>query len=122
MAPRKRRQDSEFPPDALDALIGETKTPEDLEALFRRMKKALAERILGAELTHHLGYAPGEAKPSQNTLFCAPQACRACHQPPARNRRSGAQCWPAGAGPGHAAGSAGTTTMVMPAMRTMATG
>ena len=65
MAPRKRRQDSEFPPDALDALIGETKTPEDLEALFRRMKKALAERILGAELTHHLGYAPGEAKPSE---------------------------------------------------------
>ena len=40
-------------------------TPEDLEALFRRMKKALAERILSAELTHHLGYAPGEAKPPE---------------------------------------------------------
>ena len=29
------------------------------------MKKALAERILGAELTHHLGYGPGEAKPEE---------------------------------------------------------
>jgi transposase-like protein len=65
MASRKRRQDSEFSGEALDALIGDTKTPEDLEALFRRMKKALAERILGAELTHHLGYAPGEAKPPE---------------------------------------------------------
>src|SRR5262245_20465896 len=64
MAPRKRRSQSEFSEEALDALIGETKTPEDLEALFRRMKKALAERILNAELTHHLGDAPGEAKPA----------------------------------------------------------
>jgi transposase-like protein len=63
MAPRKKKQQPEFPPEALDALIGETKTPEDLAALFRRMKQALAERILGAELTQHLGYAPGDAKP-----------------------------------------------------------
>jgi hypothetical protein len=27
------------------------------------MKKTLAERILGAELMHHLGYGPGEGKP-----------------------------------------------------------
>jgi putative transposase len=26
-------------------------------------KKALIERALGAELSHHLGYAPGAAKP-----------------------------------------------------------
>jgi putative transposase len=67
MASRKRRQQEqlEFSGEALDALIGDTKTPEDLQALFRRMKKALAERILSAELTHHLGYAPGEAKPPE---------------------------------------------------------
>jgi transposase-like protein len=65
MASRKRRQPAEFSDAALDALIGETKTPEDLEALFRRMKKALAERILNAELTQHLGYAPGDAKPAE---------------------------------------------------------
>jgi transposase-like protein len=64
MARHKRQQEQEFPEAALDALIGETKTPADLEALFRRMKKALAERILSAELTHHLGYAPGQEKPA----------------------------------------------------------
>ena len=64
IAARKRPQQSEFPDEALDALIGDAKTPEDLDALFRRMKKALAERILGAELTHHLGYGPREAKPA----------------------------------------------------------
>jgi putative transposase len=67
MVRRKRQQHPEFAADALDALIGDTKTPEDLEALFRRMKKALAERILDAELTHHLGYAAGETKPAAQT-------------------------------------------------------
>ncbi|MEO7966720.1 MAG: transposase, partial [Gemmatimonadaceae bacterium] len=52
---------------ALDALIGNTKTPEDLSALFRTLQKRLAERILAAELTEHLGYAPGAAKPEGQT-------------------------------------------------------
>jgi len=43
---------------------GDTKTPEQLSQLFRRMQKHLAERILAGELTAHLGYAPGEEKPS----------------------------------------------------------
>lgn len=68
MAGSKRPQDPspdpEFAPEALDALIGNTRTPEELEALFRQMKKRIVERMLGAELTHHLGYAPGEAKPT----------------------------------------------------------
>lgn len=55
----------EFAPEALDALIGSTRTPEELEALFRQMKKRIVERMLGAELTHHLGYAPGEEKPAE---------------------------------------------------------
>ncbi len=53
-----------FDPAALDALIGDTKTPEDLSALFRQLQKRLAERILAGELTAHLGYGPGEAKPA----------------------------------------------------------
>jgi transposase-like protein len=53
-----------FDPAALDALIGDARTADDVDALFRQMKKALMERILGAELTHHLGYAPGEPKPA----------------------------------------------------------
>ena len=52
-----------FDPAALDAVLGDACTAEDVEALFREMKKALMERVLAGELTHHLGYAPGEAKP-----------------------------------------------------------
>ena len=63
--PRKKRQadSAGFDPAALDALLGERRTPGDLDELFRQMKKALMERALAGELTHHLGYAPGEAKP-----------------------------------------------------------
>ena len=35
---------------------------DDVEAAVRRFKKALIERALGGELTHHLGYPPGGAK------------------------------------------------------------
>jgi putative transposase len=65
--PRKPKSDPPAPafdPAALDALIGDARTADDVDALFRQMKQALMERILGAELTHHLGYAPGEAKPA----------------------------------------------------------
>ena len=48
----------DFAPEALDALIGSTQTPAELEELFRQMKKRIVERMLGAELTHHLGYGP----------------------------------------------------------------
>jgi hypothetical protein len=51
-------------------------------------------RELADELTPRL--APlGEARPSQNTLFSAPQACRARHQPPARNRQGASGGTPA---------------------------
>ena len=59
----RRKQVQEFDGAALDALIGDTKTPEDLSALFRTLQKRLAERILAGELTAHLGYAPGTPKP-----------------------------------------------------------
>jgi putative transposase len=63
--PRKERQaDSGFDPAALDALLGERRTTGDIDELFRQMKKALMERALAGELTHHLGYAPGAAKPA----------------------------------------------------------
>jgi putative transposase len=58
-----RKDAAEFSEEALDALIGAARTPEDVEALFRQMKKRIVERMLGAELSHHLGYAPGEEKP-----------------------------------------------------------
>jgi putative transposase len=52
-----------FDPDALDALLGDRTTAAELEELFRQMKKSLMERVLRGELTHHLGYKPGEPKP-----------------------------------------------------------
>ena len=35
----------------------------EIEAATRRLKRALVERMLGGELSHHLGYAPGGTKP-----------------------------------------------------------
>lgn len=42
-------------------------TPDELEGAVRRFKKAILERALGAELTHHLGYPPGADKPVETT-------------------------------------------------------
>src|SRR5262247_3489687 len=42
-------------------------SPEELDAAVRRFKKALIERALGGELTHHLGYPPGGTKPDDVT-------------------------------------------------------
>jgi len=42
-------------------------TSEEVEAAVRRFKKAVIERALGAELTHHLGYPPGGTKPAATT-------------------------------------------------------
>ena len=39
----------------------------ELEAAVRRFKKAIIERALGGELTHHLGYPPGGSKPDDTT-------------------------------------------------------
>jgi putative transposase len=46
-------------PEHLDELLAGYEKPEDLlgeVGLFKQLKKALLERALGAELTHHLGY------------------------------------------------------------------
>src|SRR3954452_10312429 len=54
---------STITPDLLDQLLANYEKPEDLtgdDGLFRRLKKALIERALGAELTDHLGYERGD--------------------------------------------------------------
>src|SRR6266540_4413620 len=57
-----------IPAEILDQFVGQGPlTPEELEAVVRRFKKAIIERALGGELTHHLGYAVGEAKPEDTT-------------------------------------------------------
>jgi transposase-like protein len=50
-------------PEVLDELLSGVENPDDLlgdEGLFKQLKKALMERALGAELTHHLGYEKGD--------------------------------------------------------------
>jgi transposase-like protein len=50
-------------PEHLDELLSGYEKPEDLlgeDGLFKQLKKALLERALGAELTHHLGYEKGD--------------------------------------------------------------
>jgi len=51
-------------PELLDELLPGAATPGDIQVLFKRLKKAIFERALGAELTHHLGYAKGHDKPT----------------------------------------------------------
>lgn len=67
----RRRKTSEdpalqpVPAEVLDAFVADgALTAGEIDAAMRRFKKALIERALGSELTHHLGYPPG-AKPEE---------------------------------------------------------
>ena len=48
----------------LDAVLGGRTSLEEVDVVVRQMKKALYERILSGELTHHLGYGRGAEKPA----------------------------------------------------------
>ena len=57
-----------IPSEILDQFVRQGPlTPEELEGAVRRFKKAIIERALGGELTHHLGYAVGGTKPEATT-------------------------------------------------------
>lgn len=52
------------PSEILDQFVGHGPlSHEELDAAVRRFKKAIIERALGGEMTHHLGYARGGDKP-----------------------------------------------------------
>jgi putative transposase len=52
---------STIDPELLDQLLDSCSRPEDLtDGLCKQLKKALIERVLGAELTEHLGYEKGD--------------------------------------------------------------
>ena len=57
----------QIPSALLDQLVTGPMTPGAIEDVMRGFKKALIERALGAEMSHHLGYSPGAAKPSDVT-------------------------------------------------------
>ena len=54
-------------PALLDELVKGPMTAEAVEDVSRAFKKALIERALGAEISHHLGYAAGADKPPSAT-------------------------------------------------------
>ena len=56
-----------IPAALLDQLVTGPMTPGAIEDVMRGFKKALIERALGAEMSHHLGYSPGAARPSDVT-------------------------------------------------------
>jgi putative transposase len=56
------------PDDILDHFaLDRPMTAGEIDTATRRLKKALMERMLGAELSHHLGYPPGGTKPDETT-------------------------------------------------------
>src|SRR5258708_2965386 len=57
-----------IPAEILDQFVGQGPlTSEELDAVVRRFKKAIIERALGGEMTHHLGYGRGGGKPEDST-------------------------------------------------------
>ena len=53
--------------ELLDEVLKDYRGPQDFEEIFKRFKKAVLERALGAELTQHLGYGKGENKPESQS-------------------------------------------------------
>src|SRR5688572_27634847 len=64
----KKPKPTDVPDAVLDHFAGPARvmTPTEVEDAIRRYKKALLERALGAELTHHLGHPPGATPEAGN--------------------------------------------------------
>lgn len=68
--PKKRNGESTPPeeqftirPEILKELVPGPMSAEGFDSMFRQLKKSLLERVLNAELSHHLGYPKGESPP-----------------------------------------------------------
>jgi putative transposase len=62
-----QQQAVQFDPKVMEALVPGPLTPAEANQLFDGFKKAVFERALGAELSQHLGYRPGEPRPEGQT-------------------------------------------------------
>ncbi len=62
-APPANTPELNIPKELLDQLVSGPMTQGDLETMFRSLNKAVIERAMSAEMTEHLGYGPGQAKP-----------------------------------------------------------
>jgi transposase-like protein len=54
-----------IPKELLDQFVQGPMTAEAIQDVTMALKKALIERALGGELSHHLGYPPGGDKPAE---------------------------------------------------------
>lgn len=54
-----------IPQELIDRFVTGPMNAEAVHAASMAFKKALIERALGAEMSHHLGYPPGAAKPEE---------------------------------------------------------
>jgi putative transposase len=57
----------ELPQALLDKLVKGPMTPGQVQDLMLAFNKAIIERAMGAEMNMHLGYRPGQAKPSEQS-------------------------------------------------------
>ena len=55
-----------IPKELIDQLVSGPMSAEAVNAAALAFKKALIERALGAELSHHLGYPPGADRPGES--------------------------------------------------------
>jgi putative transposase len=53
--------------ELLEKLVSAPITPGQFEDLVTQFKKALIQRAMGAEMSHHLGYSAGQDKPAGAT-------------------------------------------------------
>jgi transposase-like protein len=54
-----------IPKELIDQFVSGPMSAEAVQDISMAFKKALIERALGAELSHHLGYSPGDARPAE---------------------------------------------------------
>lgn len=106
MARRRRAAAEPLPagltPEVLDQLVAGVETPADSQVVWRQLQKAMAERVLKAELTHHLGYLEeGARRPAGNarngftpkSLLTDTKSCRSNARVSPRNGKSPASIW-----------------------------
>ena len=69
MSRTRKPKPTDVPETILDQFAGPARpmSQAEVESILKRFKKALVERMLGGELTHHLGYPPGGEKPHDAT-------------------------------------------------------
>ena len=54
----------EMPAELIEQLVQGPMTPGEVQELFLSFQKAVVERAMNVEMSHHLGYKPGEDKPA----------------------------------------------------------